>query len=306
MRDGRVALAAMVLASCSARADLEPVQSESARGDRVPAAALPADATAASHRPPRDAFPEFLTGDECLFCHRTTIGPEWPSNRHQRTVRQDGRDLLVGAGERTRVLRPAAAYGHADMRALDDPTAWDEHGFASRCAGCHASALEPTTGAFAALSIECFVCHGEVRHEHARDASAVMFSSTGVTGASAIVSACAQCHLRTGRSRSTGRPWPARFVAGDALLDDFEVDLSDDALARAHPIERHIAENLRDVELRGETALTCASCHRVHGASTARHRRLEPATICSTCHDDPRAPPRAFPPRPSLTCEFET
>src|SRR4051794_34735070 len=26
--------------------------------------------------------PEYLTGDECLFCHRDNVGPGWQSNRH--------------------------------------------------------------------------------------------------------------------------------------------------------------------------------------------------------------------------------
>src|SRR5437868_13471923 len=31
--------------------------------------------------------PEFVTGDECLFCHRLDVGPTWKDNRHNRTVR---------------------------------------------------------------------------------------------------------------------------------------------------------------------------------------------------------------------------
>src|SRR5262245_22809829 len=31
--------------------------------------------------------PEYITGDECLFCHRITIGPGWSRTRHQSTIR---------------------------------------------------------------------------------------------------------------------------------------------------------------------------------------------------------------------------
>ena len=31
-------------------------------------------------------LPEYITGDECLFCHRK-IGSTWPTNRHQLTIR---------------------------------------------------------------------------------------------------------------------------------------------------------------------------------------------------------------------------
>src|SRR5262245_40443978 len=30
---------------------------------------------------------EFVTGDECLFCHREKIGTTWGANRHNRTIR---------------------------------------------------------------------------------------------------------------------------------------------------------------------------------------------------------------------------
>lgn len=32
--------------------------------------------------------PEYVHGDECLFCHRNTIGPTWQQSAHGRTVRQ--------------------------------------------------------------------------------------------------------------------------------------------------------------------------------------------------------------------------
>src|SRR2546421_9631828 len=32
--------------------------------------------------------PEYVTGEECLFCHRNDVGPAWTSNRHHRTLRE--------------------------------------------------------------------------------------------------------------------------------------------------------------------------------------------------------------------------
>src|SRR6266404_4004569 len=43
------------------------------------------------------ALPEYITDDECLFCHRVKIGPAWPQNRHQSTIRNtdpEARTLL--------------------------------------------------------------------------------------------------------------------------------------------------------------------------------------------------------------------
>src|SRR6186997_1389370 len=33
-------------------------------------------------------IPEYVHGDECLFCHRNTIGVTWQKNAHGLTVRQ--------------------------------------------------------------------------------------------------------------------------------------------------------------------------------------------------------------------------
>ena len=38
-------------------------------------------------------FPEYMTGDECLFCHRR-IGPSWNNNRHQCQWPRDLRHLV--------------------------------------------------------------------------------------------------------------------------------------------------------------------------------------------------------------------
>jgi len=33
-------------------------------------------------------IPEFVQGDECLFCHRNDIGPTWQKNAHGTDIRQ--------------------------------------------------------------------------------------------------------------------------------------------------------------------------------------------------------------------------
>ena len=47
----------------------------------------------------------------------------------------------------------------------------------------------------------------------------------------AITSICAQCHVRFGKSRSTGLPYANNFIAGDNLFQDFAADFAkvDDA-----------------------------------------------------------------------------
>ena len=64
--------------------------------------------------------PDFVHGDECLFCHRNDIGPGWQKNAHGITVRQnedapEWRDVFKGqqalaaiAPKRTEAVSSAA------------------------------------------------------------------------------------------------------------------------------------------------------------------------------------------------------
>ncbi|MFP5262610.1 MAG: multiheme c-type cytochrome [Blastocatellia bacterium] len=263
--------------------------------------------------------PEYVHGDECLFCHRNDIGPTWQKNSHGVTVRQreDAPELqqLVNSQPALSALAPMIEYflgsrhyvrflkkeGYgkfallsmqaevgADKRArkwvgLEKPS-WDKDRFAGRCAGCHATGVDGSTRAFTAFGIDCYACHGDVDLNHTADTSLIFLSKKRRTDARAITSACAQCHIRTGKSRSTGLPYPNNFVAGDNLFQDFEADFSraDDESLNAG--DRHVLRNVRDVALYGSEFPTCVSCHDVHKQSSLKHRRAPRTAICSDCH----------------------
>src|SRR5437016_8926346 len=55
-------------------------------------------------------IPEYVTGDECLFCHRADVGPSWSMNRHHRTIREaDAEAAPVAALKASPPLQPLAA-----------------------------------------------------------------------------------------------------------------------------------------------------------------------------------------------------
>jgi hypothetical protein len=166
------------------------------------------------------------------------------------------------------------------------------------CAGCHTTAVDPKDLTYAYLGLDCFACHGNVNLEHSGDTSKVLLSKKRRADASTITSVCAQCHLRGGKSKSTGRPYPNAFVAGADLFADFEVDLN-------APGADHVFRNVREA-LSGETSSTCLSCHTLHNPSTVRHRRAAPGPICNDCHWEgrPRAEVRPKPPRTSAVCRY--
>jgi cytochrome c553 len=95
---------------------------------------------------------------------------------------------------------------------------------------------------------------------------------------------CAQCHLRGGRSKSTGLPYPSTFIAGDNLFKDFNVDFVRADGSALNPGDRHILRNVRDVAVGGASAPICTTCHRIHAQSSDRHRFLPRTATCADCH----------------------
>jgi hypothetical protein len=265
--------------------------------------------------------PAFTSGDECLFCHRMDVGPGWSANRHGQTVRSVDPgtkglqalakapelkalaaevELLLGGSNRMRFLKRSAEHGKLDLLSVEwtpekseaegklvstERPHWDSHTFGSRCAGCHATGVDSKKQTFAAASLDCFVCHGEVSDKHTTQGSLVLLSPKRTDSPAAITSVCAQCHLRTGTSRSSGLPYPNNFVAGDNLFRDFQVDLSDAAIDKLNPADRHVQQNVRDVILLGNERVTCLTCHSAHRQTVKQHHRVAESAICANCHN---------------------
>ncbi len=264
--------------------------------------------------------PEYLTGDECLFCHRGNVGPLWPANRHNLTMHAieptspNLAELKKVVGEPvaaevkielggkllTRFLKPAQAYGKADLLSTEwkpavgqkpgefhktaDPK-WDTNAFGANCAGCHATGVDSKAQTFSSPSLDCYTCHGTVDPKHSKDTSLVHLSRKRNDSAKVVTSICAQCHARGGHSRSTSLPFANNFVAGDNLFRDFQIDLAPEAMKKLDPSDRHILENIRDVVVLGKEETTCLSCHQIHKQSTLPHRRLVKSELCLNCHN---------------------
>jgi len=266
---------------------------------------------------PVASIPEYMSGDECLFCHRDKVGVSWQNNAHRSTVREAAAgdpallalassadkelvnvDLLLGGERLTRFLRKGE-YGRLDLLS----TAWTPSGakgegalveagerrwnskqFSRECAGCHATGFDSSALRFMDISIDCYACHGDVDRSHANDPKRVFLAASRSDSARILSSACAQCHARGGRSRSTKLPFPNNFIAGGDLFVDFEIDTSPGALRSASKTDQHILESIRDVSSAMPGALGCLDCHRVHPGSTRKHRRLSPGAYCESCH----------------------
>ncbi|MCS1408858.1 MAG: hypothetical protein M2R45_02035 [Verrucomicrobia subdivision 3 bacterium] len=265
-------------------------------------------------------LPEYVTGDECLFCHRNVVGPSWSINEHQKTLLpliaapeieaalQANPALkpfakhvrfVLGNENQIRLLRKSQKYGHLDLLSAilepshsedatiklrnKPPFQWDTKIFGQRCAGCHATAVDSRTQTYAATGIDCYSCHGDVDLKHANDASLVYLSKKRNDSPLLVAATCGQCHIRTGKSKASGFPYANNHVIGSDLFTDFDVDLSHKALDAAPPHERHILANIRNV-LEENDSVTCLSCHNIHRTSGRKHRKIEKSNYCLICH----------------------
>ncbi len=224
--------------------------------------------------------PDYVTGDECLFCHRTKVADTWQQNPHATTIRpaEDGAGSKLGPRE-----LKAAGYGKFALRRPDGT--WDNDKFANRCAGCHATAVDPKTQAFATSAVDCYACHGAADLNHSKDTSLMWLSRKHAADPKLVTSICAQCHLRGGTSKTSGRPYANNFSAGQDLFSDFHVDLKQAANPDLNSGDRHVYVNVRDV-LENAGTVTCLNCHQVHGDSSQKHRRVLTGPICQECHNE--------------------
>ena len=257
--------------------------------------------------------PDYITGGECRFCHRKEIGSQWAKNRHHLTIRplveepkatrvlasglKGDPQFAIGSKQMLRFLRGSKTYGKLDLyshaynlatheSSSETKATWQSGTFGKNCAGCHTTGVDHKTHAFSSISLDCFSCHGEADLKHSTDSSLILLAAKAKTPARVTVSICAQCHIRSGTSRSSGLPYASNFVPGDNLFQDLKVSFADKDLATLNPVDRHILENVRDVVRFGKDSVSCLTCHQVHKSSTDRHQRLSKASaICSNCHE---------------------
>jgi hypothetical protein len=220
---------------------------------------------------------DYPTGDSCLFCHRNEIGATWLINSHAWTIRPAGEPPAVAGlpadathvigKDRHRALKQNG-YGKFALRSLGGAT-WQTNVFEKQCVGCHTTAVNPQTGEFSSIALDCYSCHGNVPEDHATRKGVALLSKTRPAAAREATSICGSCHLRGGRSKTTGKPYPHAYVAGDDLFKDFQVDLQLDRKTSIDSSDSHVYLKTRAV-LEGGSDKSCVDCHRIHGPPEAK------------------------------------
>ena len=142
---------------------------------------------------------------------------------------------LLGTGTHQRFLKVGDQFGQMDLLSVkwssdtndadgrltlqQDPH-WDVARFGSNCAGCHATGLEASTRQFKAMSLDCYVCHGDPSDDHTEHAALVWLSPQGF-------------ERSVGRLREladeAGRPGPEPMLLAFAAIGDDESACARDA-----------------------------------------------------------------------------
>jgi hypothetical protein len=270
-----------------------------------PHAAASQSAAAANKDHVGKPLPDYMTGDQCLFCHRNVVGPTWEQEPHAWTIRPVGvlpkvgqlppdATHVIGSSQHYRALK-LIGYGKFAMLANDGKT-WQPDVFATKCAGCHTTGVDPSAHTFSAFAFDCYACHGDLTTDHTTKPETALLGSKNPRDPKEVVAICGQCHLRGGHSQSSGLPYPNNFVAGDDLFADFKVDLSRDHDPSMNPADRHAYTYTRNVLERGSKQ-TCLECHRVHGRPELKHE------YCVDCDELPASAKSAGKLR-SETCQY--
>ena len=260
-----------------------------------------------------------MTGEECLFCHRQKAALTWEQNRHHLTIREaneqspalaalktsTAKDLadqvkfVMGNARRQRFLKTATDYGKLDLLSVAwSPPRNNEPGkliavrksslgrgpVGASCGWVSCDGRGPQ-GAVVFRRFPRLLCLPWQRAARASQQTPVgVLSPRRNDEPRVVTSICAQCHVRTGKSKSTGWPYPNNFVAGDNLFRDFLADLSDQALKPQNSADKHVLENVRDVVVFGKETVTCLSCHNIHGRSSKKHHLVAKSGLCLNCH----------------------
>jgi hypothetical protein len=232
---------------------------------------------------------DYPTGDACLFCHRNEIGSTWLVNAHAWTIRPVGEPPDVGPlpADATHVIgrqhfRPLKQNGYGKFALLTlGGTAWQSNVFEKQCTGCHTTAVNPQSGEFSSIALDCYSCHGNVPEDHATRKGTALLSRTRKEASREVISICGSCHLRGGRSKTSGRPYPHAYVAGDDLFEDFRVDLQLDVKEKLDSSDSHVYLKTR-AALEGDAEKTCVDCHRIHGPP--EDKRRDRKRFSEVCH----------------------
>jgi len=234
------------------------------------------------------ALADYPTGDSCLFCHRDQAGATWLANSHAWTMRPVGEPPAVGklASDATHVIgkdhyRALKQTGYGKLALLSaDGKQWQDEVFARQCVGCHTTAVNPQTSEYSSVALDCYSCHGNVPEDHAQKKGTALLSVTRKSSPREVLSICGSCHLRGGRSLTTGKPYPHAYVAGADLFKDFKVDLNLDKKQSLDSSDAHVYLKTRAV-LEGGSDKSCVNCHKIHRAAQTRDRdRKQFSPVC--------------------------
>jgi DmsE family decaheme c-type cytochrome len=204
--------------------------------------------------------------------------------------------------------RPLAAHAVRAV-AYDAP---DEAITKETCAACHDEQVasfdrSEHNRAMPSTGVECIACHGDAtKHIENGGGAETMINPKKDLSAQAANQLCLGCHEKTGEQQHVATSEHSK--AGIACVDCHNVHPDEKSALAAHksghssmvPVSEEACLKCHS-QVRAdfampskhrlhEGAMTCTSCHNVHGTTNARQVREQGKDMCVTCHKDKKGP----------------
>jgi predicted CXXCH cytochrome family protein len=209
-----------------------------------------------------------------------TIGTQWK----ERYLTKIGDDLFILPIQYNLETQEWKTY-HAKPD-WNDP---EKRSWFLKCAGCHATGVDPEAKTFTEIAIGCEACHGPGGNHVEATAENMMGTIVNPALLPADLSAqiCGQCHTR-GKD-PTGYGYPKEFLPTLNLnLLYTPVTPEKDTPKRFWPdgtSKSHHQQYLDwERSTHAEEGVTCHTCHTVHTSANKFQTKAPGSTLCVNCH----------------------
>ncbi len=162
----------------------------------------------------------------------------------------------------------------------------------NKCAGCHATGVDPVKKTFKEAGVGCESCHGPGSNHVKAIPGYEMFTTVNpqrMTSASAA-EICGSCHSR-GKDKKSAHPFPVEYMTSRGLANLYlHFDLADkkENPEMFWPSGEGKYDYMQYIDWKGsehaKAGVTCSSCHTVHERKTTFQTRLAGDQQCKSCH----------------------
>jgi len=171
-------------------------------------------------------------------------------------------------------------------------SSWDRESWILKCAGCHATGVDPEANSFAESGVSCESCHGRGSQHAALPKTAALEKRQTIINPAKLpigtaAQVCGSCHSRGRSILSPQAAWPVNYSPGKLLDAYYHTDSYADAdvkkaYAEAFAKGHHQQYTDWHISIHAKEGVTCTSCHDVHRLGTPPTK--SGSQQCFGCH----------------------